>query len=73
MYYNYEHRHTGIGLHTPASVHCGTAHQVRALRQATLDAAYGCPSRTVRPPPTAPADLPTQARLPEMMGTRGSG
>jgi transposase InsO family protein len=39
-YYNHEHRHSGIGLHTPASVHHGTAAQVRALRQQTLDAAY---------------------------------
>ena len=39
-YYNHEHRHSGIGLHTPASVHHGTAHEIRALRQATLDAAY---------------------------------
>ena len=39
-YYNHEHRHSGIGLHTPASVHYGTAARVRAERQATLDAAY---------------------------------
>ena len=39
-YFNHEHRHSGIGLHTPASVHHGTAAQVRALRQKTLDAAY---------------------------------
>lgn len=39
-YYNHDHRHGGIGLHTPASVHYGTASQVRAQRQATLDAAY---------------------------------
>lgn len=39
-YYNHEHRHSGIGLHTPASVHHGTAGEVRALRQQTLDAAY---------------------------------
>jgi len=39
-YYNHEHRHSGIGLHTPASVHHGTAPQVRAHRAATLDAAY---------------------------------
>ena len=29
-YYNHEHRHSGIGLHTPASVHYGTAVEVRA-------------------------------------------
>ncbi len=39
-YYNHEHRHSGIGLHTPASVHYGTADEIRAQRQHTLDAAY---------------------------------
>ena len=39
-YYNHEHRHSGIGWHTPASVHHGTADQIRAQRAATLDAAY---------------------------------
>lgn len=37
-YYNHEHRHSGIGLHTPASVNFGTATQVRAERARTLDA-----------------------------------
>lgn len=31
--YNHDHRHSGIGLHTPASVHFGTADQVQAHRQ----------------------------------------
>lgn len=39
-YYNHEHRHCGIGLHTPASVHYGTASEIRADRARTLDAAY---------------------------------
>ena len=39
-HYNYVHRHSGIGLHTPASVHYGTARQIQAARQITLDAAY---------------------------------
>jgi len=39
-HYNHEHRHSGIGLHTPASVHHGTAPQIRAQRARTLDAAY---------------------------------
>jgi len=38
-YYNHEHRHSGIGLHTPASVHHGTAEQIREQRQRTLDTA----------------------------------
>ena len=39
-YYNHDHRHSGIALHTPASVQFGTASQVRQQRQATLHAAY---------------------------------
>ena len=39
-YYNHDHRHSGIGYHTPASVHYGTATEVRAQRAETLDAAY---------------------------------
>jgi transposase InsO family protein len=38
--YNHEHRHSGIGWHTPASVHYGTADQIRRHRQNTLNAAY---------------------------------
>jgi putative transposase len=39
-YYNTEHRHSGIALHTAASVHDGTWVQVQARRTATLQAAY---------------------------------
>ena len=54
-YYNHEHRHSGIGLHTPASVHFGTAAEIRAQRQATLDAAYAArPERFGHRPPAAP-------------------
>ena len=60
-YYNHEHRHAGIGLHTPASVHYGTATEVRAQRQQTLDAAYAAnPERFTRRRPQAPK-LPTAA------------
>jgi putative transposase len=60
-YYNHEHRHAGIGLHTPASVHHGTAGQIRAHRQSTLDAAYTTrPERFGHRPPQAPA-LPSAA------------
>jgi transposase InsO family protein len=38
-HYNHVHRHSGIGYHTPASVHHGTAALVHAERQATLNAA----------------------------------
>ncbi len=60
-YYNHEHRHSGIGLHTPASVHYGTAHGVRAMRQQTLDAAYAThPERFGHRRP-APPKLPAVA------------
>ncbi|MGI5186108.1 IS3 family transposase [Dactylosporangium sp. CA-152071] len=58
-YYNHEHRHSGIGLHTPASVHHGTAGQIREQRQRTLDAAWAAhPERFGRRRPQPP-------RLPE--------
>jgi putative transposase len=60
-YYNHEHRHSGIGLHTPASVHYGTATEIRAERARTLDAAYAAnPARFRHRPPTPPK-LPTEA------------
>ena len=60
-YYNHEHRHSGIALHTPASVHHGTASQVRQQRQATLHAAYAVnPGRFRHRRPEAPT-LPTAA------------
>jgi hypothetical protein len=60
-YYNHEHRHSGIGLHTPASVHYGTAREVRAYRQQTLDAAHAAhPERFGNRRPQAPK-LPTVA------------
>jgi putative transposase len=60
-WYNDEHRHSGIGFHTPADVHYGRAEQVRAERAAVLEAAYAAhPERFVRKPP-APPKLPTIA------------
>ena len=60
-YYNHEHRHSGIGLHTPASVHHGTATEIRAQRQETLDAAYAAnPERFTHHRPEPPK-LPTAA------------
>lgn len=56
-YDNHEYRQAGIGLHTPASVHDGTAVEIRAQRTLTLDATYAAdPHRfTGRPrPPTLP-------------------
>jgi putative transposase len=64
-HYNHVHRHRGIGLHTPASVHYGTAQEIRAQRQATLDAAYRAnPARFAHQRP-APPELPTVAWINE--------
>ena len=52
-WYNDEHRHSGLGLLTPAMVHFGHAPNVLAQRQIVLDAAYlAHPERFVRRPPT---------------------
>jgi putative transposase len=54
-YYNHDHRHSGLGLHTPASVHYGTATEVRAQRQQTLNTAYAAhPERFGNRRPLAP-------------------
>jgi putative transposase len=55
-FYNHEHRHSGIGLHTPASVHYGTHLEIREQRQVTLNAAYAAnPIRFRRLAPQAPS------------------
>jgi putative transposase len=54
-YYNHEHRHSGIGLHTPASVHYGTADEIRALRAEVLDAAHARHPDRFRRAPQPPA------------------
>ncbi|MEU4222347.1 IS3 family transposase [Actinoplanes sp. NPDC026623] len=60
-YYNHEHRHSGIGLHSPASIHHGTAGQIREQRQRTLDAAWAAhPERFGRRRPQPPR-LPDRA------------
>jgi putative transposase len=57
-WYNNEHRHGGLGLHTAADVHHGQAAAVRAGRAQVLDAAYQAhPERFVSRPP-APPELP---------------
>ena len=60
QWYNEEHRHSGLGLLTPAMVHFGQAESVLASRQAVLDAAYQAhPDRFVRKPPK-PLPLPSE-------------
>lgn len=60
--YNHEHRHSGIGYYTPASVHHGTAGLVRDQRQATLDAAYANHPERFNRRPEAPR-LPEKAAI----------
>ena len=58
-WYNHEHHHSGLGLHTPADVHFGRAPLIQLERARVLEAAYaavlasGGPrrGRTALPPP----------------------
>lgn len=54
-WYNDEHRHSGLGLHTPADVHYGLAEAIRDKRAGVLNTAYAAhPERFVRKPPEPP-------------------
>jgi putative transposase len=75
-YYNHDHRHSGIGLHTPASVHFGTAEEVRDQRALALAQAYERhPERFSRrpQPPEIPDQVwindPAKRREPEPQGS----
>jgi putative transposase len=51
-WYNTEHKHSGIGLLTPETLHLGNAESVLAGRQEVLDQAYEqFPERFVQKPP----------------------
>jgi putative transposase len=59
-WYNEEHRHSGLGLLTPAMVHYGQAERILQQRQAVLDVAYQLhPQRFVRSAPKPP-QLPSE-------------
>ena len=69
-WYNHEHRHSGIGLMTPAAVHHGHAQQLHAGRARVLEAAYAAtpsgssaerPSRRSYRPPRG-STSPTRRR-----------
>jgi putative transposase len=64
-HYNHVHRHAGIGLHTPASVHYGTATDIRAARAATLTTAYNANPARFRHRPPRPPKLPEVAWINE--------
>jgi putative transposase len=62
-WYNDEHRHSGLGLHTASDVHHGHAATVRAARASVLAAAYRQhPERFVSKAPAPPA-LPAHAAI----------
>ena len=52
QWYNHDHRQSGLGFLTPATVHAGKTTQVQHARQQVLDAAYATyPERFVRRAP----------------------
>ncbi len=60
-WYNGEHHHSGIGLHTPEAIHYGLAEARQLVRTETLRFAYAAhPERFVHKPPT-PMAIPTAA------------
>jgi putative transposase len=60
-YYNHHHRHSGIALHTPASMHSGTATAIQTARGDTLNAAYTANPRRFCNRRPAPPNMPTIA------------
>lgn len=67
-YYNNEHRHSGIAMHTPGSVHDGTWVEVHARREATLTAAWLAHPDRFRACPT-PKALPAKVWINEPPAT----
>jgi putative transposase len=71
-WYNQEHYHIGLNLHTPASVHYGQAEAVRQQRQAVMNAAFAAhPERfsqglplIAAPPDKVWINPPSQRNLP---------
>jgi len=60
-WYNEQHRHSGIGLMTPSTVHHGQAQATHDARAEVLAAAYATtPERFINKPPAPPA-VPTAA------------
>lgn len=65
-YYNNEHRHSGIGLNTPANVYYGLDDIVRDKRQGVLDTAYAArPDRFWKPPQAPEVPKATWINRPE--------
>ncbi|MGH9690377.1 MAG: hypothetical protein ACRD4C_04650, partial [Candidatus Acidiferrales bacterium] len=61
-WYNEEHRHSGLGLLTPAMVHYNQTALILEQRQTVLNAAYRVhPERFVRQPPNQQRSQPRSA------------
>ena len=68
-WYNEEHRHSGVGLLTPAMVHYGQAENILRQRQDVLDVAYQRhPERFVRSAPKPP-QLPSEVWINKPVST----
>ena len=68
-WYNHQHRHSGIGLMTPATVHHGHAEQTHTARARSRRRLRG-DTRTVRPPATTAAGA-TNRRVDQQARQRG--
>jgi putative transposase len=68
-YYNNEHRHSGIAMHTPASVHDGTWARVQARRAETFRAAYAAHPERFRGHCPQPKNLPAEVWINEPPAT----
>lgn len=60
-WYNQQHRHSGIGMMTPESVHTGRAPEIRKQRQATLAGAFQRTPNRFKHRMPQPQKLPTAA------------
>jgi transposase InsO family protein len=68
-YYNHDHRHAGIGLHTPGDVHYGLVTETARQRSATLaDARSRHPARFATRQDPKILDLPAAAWINEPTG-----
>jgi putative transposase len=68
-YYNTEHRHSGIAMHTPASVHDGSWAHVQARREATLRDAFQAHPERFRGRCPQPKPLPAKVWINEPPAT----
>ena len=69
-WYNHQHRHSGIGLMTPATVHHGHAEQTPRRPRGRPRRRLRGDARTVRPPPTTAARA-ADRRLDQQARQRG--